>query len=57
MYRLPQSGILSQELLKKRLAEEQYYQSMYTPGLWLHKWQDISFTLCVDDFGMKYMEE
>ncbi len=31
-----------------------YFQSQYTPGLWLHKTRPIQFTLCVDDFGVKY---
>ena len=40
MYGLPQAGILAQKLLEKRLKKKLYYQSMYTPGLWLHEyWQ------------------
>ena len=38
MYGLPQAGILAQKLLEKRLKNKGYYQSMYTPGLWLHEW-------------------
>ena len=57
MYGLPQSGLLSQELLEKRLGKKGYYQSQYTPGLWLHKTRDIAFTLYVDDFGVKYVKE
>ena len=34
MYGLPQSGILAQELLEKRLAKHGYHQSKITPGLW-----------------------
>ena len=55
IYGLPESGILAQKLLEERLATKGYYQSMYTPGLWLHKWRPISFSLCVDDFGVKYV--
>jgi hypothetical protein len=28
-----------------------------TPGLWRHTWQPITFTLVVDDFGVKYVGE
>ena len=55
MYGLPQAGILAQELLEERLQKEGYYQSSYTPGLWLHKWRPVTFSLCVDDFGVKYV--
>ena len=55
MYGLPQAGILAQNLLEKRLKKKGYYQSMYTPGLWLHEWQPIQFSLVVDDFGVKYV--
>ena len=57
MYGLPQSGLLAQELLEKRLNKEGYFQSNYTPGFWTHKTRSISFTLCVDDFGVKYVNE
>ena len=52
---LPQSGLLSKRLLEKSLNKEGYQQSILTPGLWTHKWRPISFTLCVDDFGVKYV--
>ena len=55
MYGLPQAGILAQELLEKRLNENGYKQSKYTPGLWTHTWRPICFTLVVDDFGVKYV--
>ena len=32
-------------------------QSTITPGLWTHEWRQISFTLIVDDFGVKYVGE
>jgi hypothetical protein len=28
-----------------------------TPGYWQHDWQPISFTLVVDDFGVKYVNK
>jgi hypothetical protein len=55
MYGLPQAGILAQELLEKRLNSHRYRQSNITPGLWHHNICPISFTLCVDDFGIKYI--
>jgi hypothetical protein len=55
MYGLPQAGILAQELLKQRLNTHGYRQSPITPGLWRHDYQPISFTLCVEDFGIKYV--
>ena len=55
MYGLPQAGILAQELLEKRLNKHGYRQSPITPGLWRHDFRPISFTLCVDDFGIKYV--
>ena len=55
MYRLPQAGIISQRILEQRLNAVGYSQSTTTPGLWTHKWRPITFTLCVDDFGVKYV--
>ena len=54
MYRLPQSGLLAQQLLEKRLNAEGYHQSELTPGFWTHDWRLVSFSLCVGDFGVKY---
>ena len=51
---LPQAGILANKLLRKRLAPHGYYECKHTPGLWKHKTRPISFTLVVDDFGIKY---
>jgi hypothetical protein len=53
MYGLPQSGILAQELLEKRLNSHRYHQSKHTTGLWTHDWRPISFSLVVYDFGVK----
>ncbi len=57
MYRLPQAGIIAQELLAKRLKEHGYSQSKTTPGLWKHEWHPIIFSLVIDDFGVKYVGE
>ena len=55
MYGLPQAGIIAQKLLEKCLNAQGYHKSTITPGFWQHDWRPISFTLCVDDFGVKYI--
>ena len=55
MYGLPQAGIIAQELLEERLQKAGYTHSKLTPGYWKHEWQPISFTLVMDDFGVKYI--
>jgi hypothetical protein len=55
MYGLKQAVILTNQLLKTRLAPFGYYPARHTPGLWLHKTPSISFTLIVDDVAVKYM--
>jgi hypothetical protein len=57
MYGLPQAGIIAQDLLTTRLRKAGYYQSKITPGYWRHNWRPISFTLVVDDFGVKYINK
>ena len=52
---MPSAGILAQNLLEKRLGKAGYHQSKFTPGYWTHEWRPISFTLVVDDFGVKYV--
>jgi hypothetical protein len=54
MYGLPQAGLLAQQLLEERLNKKGYSQSTLVPRLWTHKWRPITFTLCVDNFGVKY---
>jgi hypothetical protein len=51
---LPQAGILANKLLQKRLAPHRYYECKQIPGLWKHTTHPISFTLMVDNFGVKY---
>jgi hypothetical protein len=57
MYCCPQAEIIAQELLAKMLKEHGYTHSETTPGLWSHEWCPISFSLVVDDFGVKYIRE
>ena len=55
MYGLPQAGLLANQQLERRLAKHGYFPCTHTPGLWKHKTRPISFTLVVDDFGVKYV--
>jgi hypothetical protein len=48
-------GILANKLHKKRLVPHGYYECINTLDLWKHKWCPISFTLVMDDFGIKYI--
>jgi hypothetical protein len=57
VYGLPQAGILANRYLEKCLNEYGYYQSDYTNGLWSHESRPIQFALCVDNFGIKYINE
>jgi hypothetical protein len=55
MYGLPQSGRLANDRLIKLLAPHGYHAPVpITPGLWKHTTKPISFSLVVDDFGIKY---
>jgi hypothetical protein len=57
MYGLPQVGIIAQDLLIKHLYKAGYRQSKITPGYWCHDWHPISFTLVVNNFGVKYINK
>jgi hypothetical protein len=54
---LLQAGIIAQELLAKRLKEHGYTQSKTMPGLWMHEWHPITFSLVVGNYGVKYIGE
>ncbi len=41
--------------MEQQLNEHGYQQSQITPGLWKHTTRPISFTLRVNDFGVKYI--
>ncbi len=55
MYVLSHIGIITQKLLEEQLAKHRYHQSNKTPGFWKHDWRPISFSLIVENFGIKYM--
>ena len=54
---LPQAGILANKRLRRKLAPFGYSECTETPGLWIHETRPISFTLVVDDFGVKYVNQ
>ena len=54
---LPQAGILANKRLRRKLAPFGYKEYANTPGLWYHKTSPISFTLVVNDFGVKYVNK
>ena len=53
IFRFPQEGFLADELFEQQLNKHRYNQSIAVPGLWKHESRHISFTLIVDDFGVK----
>jgi hypothetical protein len=55
MYGLPQSGKLSSTPPQQQLAKHRYAPIPNTPRLWKHAMQPATFTLIVDDFGVKYV--
>jgi hypothetical protein len=55
LYGLPQAGILANELLQRNLAKDGYHPTAHTHGLWMHHSGPISFSLVVDEFGVKYV--
>jgi hypothetical protein len=57
VYGLPQAGILANKKLRRKLEPHGYFEHENTPGLWYHISRPISFTLVVDDFGIKYVGE
>ena len=55
MYGLPQAGILAQQQLVALLATAGYTQDEIVPCVFNHKTNGITFTLVVDDFGIKFI--
>ena len=53
MYGLKQSGRIANDRLKNHLKASGYVPCKYTPGIFTHVSRNISFALCVDDFGVK----
>jgi len=57
MYGLPpHAGRIAIDALIASLAPHGYHPCALTPGLWKHDHSDITFTLVVDDFGVRYTD-
>ena len=54
MYGLKEAAILAYEQLCAHLAPYGYSPATHTPGLWRHATRPTTFTLAVDDFGIKF---
>ena len=54
MYGLPQAGILANKFLKKRLSKHGYLPVQYTTRLRKQTWILVTFSIVVDNFGVKY---
>jgi hypothetical protein len=54
---LPQAGILANKRLHRNLAPFRYYECSNTLGLWHHESRPLTFTLVVDDFGLKFVDK
>ena len=55
VYGLLKAGILVNQQLVQRLEPKVYAPCKHTQGLWRQKWISITFSLVVDDFGVKYV--
>jgi hypothetical protein len=55
VYGLPQAGILTNKLLQRNLVKDGHRLTQHTHGLWTHDNRPISFSLVVDNFGVKYV--
>ena len=54
IYGLKEAGKLANIQLQKVLATEGYYPCPFTQGFFCHETRDITFSLVVDNFGVKY---
>jgi hypothetical protein len=57
IYGLKEAGLLAFKHLVNNLKPHVYEPMPYTPGLWRHTSRPTTFTLCVDDFGIKYFSK
>jgi hypothetical protein len=55
MYVLPHAGILTNELLQRNIAKDGHRPTPHTDGLCKYDTRPISFSLVVDDLGVKYV--
>ncbi len=55
LWGLPQAGISANKLLRKRLKPHGYYKCVNTPGLFHHTTRPVTFSLMVNNCGVKYV--
>ena len=56
MYGLKEAAILAYEQLRAHISQFGYVPMKHTPGLWRHESHPTTFTLAVDNFGIKYFK-
>ena len=56
-YGLKEAGKIAHDDIVAHLAAHGYHKAPRTDGLFQHETRDISFTLVVDDFGIKYTDK
>jgi hypothetical protein len=54
---LKEASVLAYDQLKEHLAPYGHAPVRFTPGLWKHNNRRTTFTLAVDDFGIKYFHK
>ena len=54
MYGLKQAAVLAYNQLANHLKDNNYKQIIGSMGMWKHGTKNITFCLCVDNFGVKY---
>jgi hypothetical protein len=54
---LKEASVLAYDQLKEHLAPYGYAPVRFTPGLWKHNKRRTTFTLAIDDFGIKYFHK
>ena len=57
IYGLKETGCIAHKLLVKNLGPAGYSPMPYTPDLWRNSTRKTTFTLAVDDFGIKYFSQ
>ena len=57
MYGLNEAAILTYEQLCNHLSKFVYVPMKHTPNLWIHESHPTTFTLSVDDFGIKHFKK
>jgi hypothetical protein len=51
----PKPARIANDQLLTFLAQDGYHQPPNTPGLFMHTTRPVTFSLVVDDFGVKYV--